>query len=98
MVLLGEHGLEARATTAKPHGPRRKASLAGLAGMAVPREQLACPNTHVLAGRVPPSLRDRLRRRLDWSLMWRGVLMAIRVVFWDGTLVVGEMSKACGEI
>jgi hypothetical protein len=30
--------------------------------------------------------------------MWRGVLMAIRVVFWDGMLVVGEMSKAGGGI
>lgn len=39
---LGEHRLEARATTARPHGPRREASLTrltGLAGMAaVPRE------------------------------------------------------------
>jgi len=58
-VFLVRHGLEARATTAKPHGPRRKAShrkvshrkvsltgLAGLAGMAVPRRHFTRVNTY----------------------------------------------------
>ena len=58
-VFLVRHGLEARATTARmavpreghattarPHGPRRKASLTGLAGMAVPRRHFTRVNTY----------------------------------------------------
>ncbi len=38
-ALVGEHGLEARGTTARPHGP--------LAGMAVPQQRGLAPlNTH----------------------------------------------------